>query len=85
MDKCVDIIPLFSVSEQADDFYYAANNLLLSLVAYSHIIYVIIIYTTEQKYIHMNIYTLNVFACNREWKNCGKYFPMNATGHVPEF
>ena len=33
----------------------------------------------------MNIYTLNVFACNREWENCGKYFPMNATGHVPEF
>ena len=35
MEKCVDIIPLFSVSEQADDFYHAANNLLLSLVAYS--------------------------------------------------
>ena len=34
----MDIIPLFSVSEQADDFYHAANNLLLSLVAYSHII-----------------------------------------------
>ena len=33
----------------------------------------------------MNFYTLNVFACNREWKNCGKYFPMNATGHVPEY
>ena len=32
----MDIIPLFSVSEQ-DDFYHAANNLLLSLVAYSHI------------------------------------------------
>ena len=33
----MDIIPLFSVSEQADDFYHAANDLLLSLIAYSHI------------------------------------------------
>ena len=32
MKKCLDIIPLFSVSEQADDFYHAANNLLLLLV-----------------------------------------------------
>ena len=85
--KCVDIIPLFSVYEQADDFYHAANNLLLSLVAYSHIICVCnnnLNYRTKV-YIYMNINTLNVFACNREWKNCGKYFPMNATGHVPQF
>ena len=84
----MDIIPLFSVSEQADDFYHAANNLLLSLVAYSHIICVCnntsnLHYGTKV-YIHEYLHS-QCITCNREWKNYGKYFPMNATGHVPEF
>ena len=60
-------------------FYY---NWLLIVILFA---YVIIIYTTEQKHIYMNIYTLNVLPAIENEKNCGKYFPMNATGHVPEF
>ena len=55
----MDIIPLFSVFEQADDFYHAANNLLLSLVAYSHIICVCnnnLHYGTKV-YIHENLHS----------------------------
>ena len=76
--KCVDIIPLFSVSEQADDFYHAANNLLLLLVAYSHITCVCNnnLHYGAKVHIQMyiNIYTLNVFACNREWKIVANIF-----------
>ena len=36
MDKMCGYNTIVSVSEQADDFYHAANNLLLSLVAYTH-------------------------------------------------
>ena len=31
-----------------------------------------------------NINTPTVFACDEESENYGKYFPMNATGHVTE-
>ena len=31
-----------------------------------------------------NIYTLMAFTCNEAKENYGKYFPMNATGHMTD-